>query len=377
MKIRLRFHVVIALLFCPHASAETTGTDLVTQARQWRQSFGLAGARDKLLAAVARGDSSNGAFEQRVWATNGDKARMWPDAVARSSPAEKARTGIFIVLGYRQHSGRSQRIVRHAARRLQETGWHAQLIDVPEWSASAADDVAAIDRVVARELPAVDRAILVGFSKGGWDWINWFHGPAANLPAEQRAKIRLLVNFAAILRGSAIAGWAANDHGMDATFFRSIMLVRFGSRGATPRYLRSLAEDPFGSTASRESRPLLRSIAPELRTIEYVALPEGADGLPHGNGFFHWVSHRATERQRWMGPCDGMAESAAQLLPRWEGIPAWVVRVKGSHALLDGRYLDGGIVSARYQARGADQWKGGEQLMDDFLRALPRSAVGW
>jgi hypothetical protein len=378
MAIRFPFHAISFLLFCTAASAnvasdESNSPDLLTQARIWRQRYGLAGARDKLLAALPREDSSKGEFERRIWATNADKGRVWPDSAAQCSAAERSRTGIFIVLGYRQRTGRSQRVVRYVANKLQENGWHAQLIDVPEWSASAADDVAAIDKTIARELPKVDRVILVGFSKGGWDWINWFHGPAMNLPAEERKKIRLLVDFAAILRGSTIAGWAANDHGLDATLLRSMMLVRFGAKGATPQYLRSLSKDPW----SRENSPSLRAVAPQLRAIEYVAVAEGADGYPHANGFFHWVSQRSTQRQRWMGPCDGMAESAAELLPPGEKIPAWVVRIKGSHALLDGHYLNGGAVCRRYHAKGDERWKGGEELMDDFLRALPKSALGW
>lgn len=358
------------LAFTP-VSAPAANDDLVRQARAWRENYGLANARDRLLAALPREDSNRGEFERRVWAANADKQRTWPGTAAQLSTTERARTGIFIVLGYRQHSGKSQRVVRDVTRCLQEAGWHAQLIDVPEWSASPASDVAAIDKTIRHDLPLVDRAILVGFSKGGWDWVNWFHGPARSLPMEERAKICLWVNFAAILRGSAIAGWGADDHGIDATFFRSIMLVRFGTRGATPKYLRSLATDPW----SNPEVPSLLSVTPRLRTIEYVAVPEGVDGLPHANGFFHWISHRATQRQRWMGPCDGMAESAAELLPRQEKIPTSIVRVKGSHALLDGRYLNGNRVSLRYRAKGEDQWKGGEELMDDFLRALPRSEL--
>jgi hypothetical protein len=53
------------------------------------------------------------------------------------------------------------------------------------------------------------------------------------------------------------------------------------------------------------------------------------------------------------------------------------VRIKGSHALLDGHYLNGGAVCRRYHAKGDERWKGGEELMDDFLRALPKSALGW
>src|SRR5437660_11935377 len=133
----------ISLLLLPAQifSIETNGPDLLTQARIWRQGLGLAGARDKLLATLLHEDSNKGEFERRIWATNADKARVWPDSAAQCSAAERARTGIFIVLGYRQRTGRSQRIVRYVANQLQENGWHAQLIDVPEWSASAAEDV--------------------------------------------------------------------------------------------------------------------------------------------------------------------------------------------------------------------------------------------
>ena len=369
----ISLHLFCAAIQAHLARAETNNPDLLTQTRAWRQRHGLAAARDKLLAALLREDSGKGEFERRIWATNADKDRVWPHSAAQCSAAERSRTGIFIVLGYRQRTGRSQRVVRHVANKLQENGWHAQLIDVPEWSVSAADDAAAIDKTIARELPKVDRAILVGFSKGGWDWINWFHGPAMNLPADERGKIRLLVNFAAIVRGSAIAGWAAEDRGLDARLFRSIMFLRFGSKGATPKYLRSLSQDPW----SQQEFASLRAVAPQLRAIEYVAVAEGADGYPHANGFFHWVSQRSTQKQRWMGPVDGMAESAAELLPPGEKIPAWIVRIKGSHALLDGHYLNGSAVSRRYHAKGEEKWKGGEELMDDFLRAVPKSALGW
>ena len=121
----------------------------------------------------------------------------------------------------------------------------------------------------------------------------------------------------------------------------------------------------------------LRSVAPQLHTIQFVALPEGRDGQTHANGFFDWTSFSAGHWQRWMGPCDGMSESAAQLLPPRENVPTWIVRVKGSHALLDGRYLNGGIVSRAYKAKGRDRWHGGEEVMDDLMRALPRSTIGW
>jgi len=350
----------------------TTPDDLLAKARRWRQEESVAAARDKLFRALMSEDSDRGMFERRIWETNADKTRTFPDAAARCSKAERARTGIFIVLGYRQRSGRSQRLVRQVAATLREEGWHARLIDVAEWS-TPAQDVRLIDDVITSELPLVDHALLVGFSKGGWDWINWFHGPAKNLPVQQRAKIRLLVDFAAMLRGSAVAGWGADNHGLEATLFRSIMFLRFGVKGAGPKYLRSLSTDPW----SRSSFEPLPSIAPRLRAIQFVALPEGDDGYTRANAFFNWTGHSAGRAERWMGPTDGMSESAAQVLPPSERVPKWIVRVKGSHALLDGRYANGGIVSRQYRAKGRTLWNGGEELMDDLMRALPRSTIGW
>jgi hypothetical protein len=60
-----------------------------------------------------------------------------------------------------------------------------------------------------------------------------------------------------------------------------------------------------------------------------------------------------------------------QVLPDEAGIPQHIVRVRGSHALLDGRYLSGGLVSRKYSQRGSDFWSGGEEVLDDILRALP------
>jgi hypothetical protein len=354
------------------ADVATNENDLVAQARLWRQREGLVAARDKLVHALTRQDSDHGMFERRVWATNADKTRIWPDSVAAVSPAQRARTGVFILLGYRQRSGRSQRVIRHVEKTLRAQGWHAKMIEVGEWS-SPSEDTQAMDVVMRQELPLVDRALLIGFSKGGWDWINWLHGPAATLPREERAKIRLLVNFAAMLRGSAVAGWAAHDTGPEATIFRAIMLVRFGIKGASTTWLNSLSRDPW----SRPNTKPLCSIAPRLRTIQFVALPEGGDGQTHVNHFFDWTGFSSSHWQTWMGPCDGMAESAAQLLPQHENVPQWIVGVKGSHALLDGRYLNDGIVSRRYRAKGSDWWRGGDEMMDDLMRALPRSTIGW
>jgi hypothetical protein len=51
------------------------------------------------------------------------------------------------------------------------------------------------------------------------------------------------------------------------------------------------------------------------------------------------------------------------------------VRVLGSHALLDGRYLNGAAVSSAFTKKHAEQSQGGKELLDDLLRSLPRAWV--
>ena len=364
--------MVIALLSGAGALRGAESPDLLIAAREWRQRDGVVAARDQLLTALVRRDSHGGALEKRIWKTNADKSYVWPDAAERCTGEERGRTGIFVVLGYRQRSGRAQRIVRGVVDRLQADGWSAHLIELPEWSVPA-EDARHIHAHVRAALPRVDRAILVGFSKGGWDWIHWFHGPAAELPLQERRKIHLMVDFAAILRGSSIADWAGRHRGREASVMRMIMWARFGTKGARTRFLRDLARDPWADGRRRS----LRAVAPHLSTIQYVVLPEGRDGYTRAHAFFAWVNRNATRLQRSMGPNDGMAESAAQILPPFERVPQSIVRVAGSHALLDGRYVNGGVVSQRYRRRSAARWRAGEELMDDLLRALPRSAIGW
>ncbi len=372
MAVPSTFRSTLLALTCSLAFTPKAGADLLEEAREWRQRSGVVAARDRLLLEVMREDSDRGAFEQRIWKTNADKSYVFADAAQHCTLAQRARTGIFVVLGYRQRTGKSQRVVRDVVRRLRAQGWNAQLIQMPEWSFPK-NDAQHIDAAVRAELPHVDRAILVGFSKGGWDWINWLHGPAASLPPHERDKLRLLVNFAAVLRGSNVADWAAYDRGAEASMMRLMMWVRFGAKGATSVFLRQLAHDPW---ESRDVRPL-RAVAPRVSTIEYVAIPEGRDGFTHVNGLFGWINRNSTRAQKTIGPSDGMAECAAEILPRSERLRQWIVRVKGSHALLDGRYVNGSLVSRTYRRRDASQWTSGEEQMDDFMRALPRSAVGW
>ena len=72
-------------------------------------------------------------------------------------------------------------------------------------------------------------------------------------------------------------------------------------------------------------------------------------------------------------------DSAAQILPVEAATPQSIVRVFGSHSVLDSRYPNGSRVACDYRldARGDAHWKSGRELLDDLLRALPARLAGW
>ncbi len=339
--------------------------DLVTSARQWRATCGLARARDRLSEALVRLDADGGALEQRVLRANADKTLRPPDSLATFTPAQRRRTGIFLVLGYHPKAGRSEPVIRHLETFLKANGWHAVLIPLPLYG-TADEDAAAIQLSLAKELPSLQRAVLVGFSKGSLDWMHWFAKYADQLPASQRNKIRLMVSFAGALRGAAVAKWLADGRGPVPA------LLRWQLQRHTPRALaavKSAAPDPWAV-----GEPLvLTKLLPRLRSVSVVAVPEGADGQTHADGKFNLLARLATSQWQWLGPVDGLVETAGQVLPAEAAVPQHIVRVFGSHAVLDGHYLNGAPVSRIYQKHDGNYWQGGAELLDDLLRALPRA----
>jgi hypothetical protein len=356
------------------AAALPAGTDLLHAARAWRAEAGLATARDRLAHALAARDASGGALERALAAIQRDPGHVPPASLAALPAGLRRRSGIFLVLGYRQDGGGSAEIVRHTAATLARAGWQARLIPLPAWG-TADQDAAAIQDCLARELPALDRAMVVGFSKGGHDWIHWLAGPASALPLREREKIRLWVQFAGALRGSPISTWIAENPGPGAALFRGVL--NLSAKGTRESFadLSGLGEDPW---ARPPTPPALQAILPRASAIHFVALPNGLDGHATRHGLFSALSRAVAKADPMLGPNDGLVESAAQILPPGDPTPQTIVRVFGSHALLDGRYAIGGRRVARSYDPPRPGWQcAGDHLLDDLMRALPRTALGW
>jgi hypothetical protein len=330
-------------------------------------------ARDAVASEMRRLDAHGGRLEKAVQRAAADHDYAVPAALAGLAREDRARTGIYLVLGYRPRVARSERIIREVAEGLRRDGWRAMVVDVPDHGTTR-DDAEAVHRTLAAELPQVHRAIAVGFSKGGCDWIHWFAGPAGGLPAEERAKLRLFISFAGALRGSTVAGWTAEGDSLTARALRTGWRLKDRADArAVIAEARSLAPDPW---ATRDDL-VLRRVSPRLRAVCVAVIPDGEDGHPSTDLRFRLLSRFAARDNPVCGPGDGLVESAAQVLPASAGVPQEVVRVFGSHAVLDGRYGDGTPVSRRYGSDGPGHWESGRDLMEALLRALPKSAAGW
>jgi len=354
----------------PEMDGARLRNDLVIEARRWVEEDGRVAACERLEDEIAKFDDSSGMFERRVMQTNRDKSFVFPDALANLSRAERRKTGIYFLLGFNQDRGRSPPIIERTVVLLRGRGFRSEVMPVLG-RRTATEDAVMVREFLGRELPEVDRAVLVGFSKGSSDLTEFWLGEADKLPVAQLRKIRLWMNFAGVLRGSEVARWLACDRGAEESLYRAFVNFKSGRPTAKFDDLASISGDPWASGHRR----MPAGLAPGFLVIDVVVIPKGAEGWSESDPLFERLG-RAASRARPIGPCDGLVESAASLIPREAGIRQWVVRVNGSHALLDGVYPNGSPVAPGYSLGGGRQLESGIEMMDDFLRALPKFAVG-
>jgi hypothetical protein len=168
-----------------------------------------------------------------------------------------------------------------------------------------------------------------------------------------------------------VARWLACDHGPKETAYRAFVNLKSGRQLAEFDDLASISTDPWA--AGRHRMP--KDLASGFLVIDVVAIPDGPEGWPDSDPLFKRLGQAAGEA-RLIGPCDGLVESASSVLPRQAGVRQWIVRVHGSHALLDGRYPNGSPVAPGYSRGERERMESGMEMMDDFLRALPRETIG-
>jgi hypothetical protein len=345
--------------------------DVLIEARKRTDEQGRVAACEWVGEELKKFDDSGGTFEKRLMRTNGDQSFRFPDSVAGMSRRERERTGLYFILGFNQDRGRSPPIIRRATERLTERGFRAQVLGVPGRK-TADEDAVMVREFLEEELPKVDRAMLIGFSKGSADLVEFWLDEAHKLPRRQLRKIRCWANFAGVLRGSEVARWLATDRRPKAALFRAFVNVKSRTPTADFDDLASIGFDPWFVG----ERKMPAGLHPDFLVINVVVVPEGPEGWAESDPVFKMLGMAAASGRRTIGPCDGLVESAASVLPERAGLRQWVVRINGSHATLDGVYRNDSPVTTGYGNEDEAQLESGLPLMDDFLRALPRSALG-
>lgn len=355
----------------PEQKVSNPPGDLLIEARKWTEKNGRVAACKRVAEELAKFDDSNGMFEKRLMRTNADKSFSYMDSVARMPISQRRRTGIYIILGFNQDRGRSPPIIRRAADRLVEKGFRARVLEVPGRK-TVYENAKMVREFLEADLPQVDRAILLGFSKGSADLVEFWLEEAPKLPKRQLQKIHCWTNFAGVLRGSEVSRWLATNRGPKAMLYRTLVNSKSGNLVAKFDDLASIGYDPWFV----EDRKLPSGMAPDFLVINWVVVPEGPKGWAESDPLFKSLGKAGASGRRTVGPCDGLVESAASILPERAGLRQWVVRITGSHATLDGVYRNGASVTEGYGNNDELQLESGMPLMDDFLRALPRSAIG-
>jgi hypothetical protein len=356
----------------PPASA-TGADDLVDQARRISAEKGLLEARDFVTGALAERDDSGGRMEARLLRASGDKGHVYPDSLAALPASTRGRIGIAFIPGMRAKAGKELSkpvaALRHAAEESEKLGFNARLIpaiergDVDENAAAMAE---AIRDVFARN----DHIILLAKSKGAHDLIYFLRHQGAGFTPEERAKLKGVCILAGTVQGSYVANWFARDPDPWALGTRATLLL--SGRGRQIAMLKTVAESPWKGAAAGFPRDTF----PNLTWINLAVIPEDDDGRASGREWSKFYSEHIQKKAGWESPSDSLVETAAEILPGHLDVPEWIIRIRGNHAFLSGRFLDGSPLTPDSPPLedGMNPASGGE-VMNAFLRALPSSIL--
>jgi hypothetical protein len=175
-------------------------------------------------------------------------------------------------------------------------------------------------------------------------------------------KIRFVISMSGIVRNSVVAGWLVDSNRLVPRLVRIAMQEPIG-RFPHLDGIKSIRRDPWERfLATGGTRRL------DFVWVSFAVFPDGANGRAR-TGFVRSRLLRSLQGSSAVGPNDGLTESASSILPPATGLEQWIVRVRGAHGLVKGRYVDGTpLVTA---GRGGLA----VQIVDPLLRTLPISRL--
>jgi hypothetical protein len=347
--------------------------DLVDEGRRIAKERGMAEARESLEALMQLQDSTLGDFERELIRAKNDPSFAVADAVQMlPRTAERGRLArqdfLFLFLnGLGQtRDSLATKLLVDATAHLRAEGFPAEILETSPFASTQANARMILPQLGAKlSAPSTKHVVIVAISKGTHDLVEALamNADKPTLTAAELGKINFVVSISGILRRSAVAGWLVRPKGLLPRLVRAFMQAPLIGKFPNLDGIQSLTMDPWDHLLARGGARGLR-----CTWLNYAVFPDGADGHPRA-GFLRTRLLRGLRgSSKEIGPYDGLTESASSVLPPGTGLEQWIVRIRGAHGVVKGKYLDGTPVVALESGVSA-----AVEIIEPLLRCIPTS----
>jgi len=357
------------------AGATTTRqVDLLAVGRVVAKERGLVQARETLETFMTLQDASRGDFERELVRATVDADYRVPgalDTLPRAGDLDgvSRRDILFLFingLGQTTQSV-STKALAEALLYLRSEGFEAQVLGTSPYASTEANAAGLLAQLQETLGASSTRyVVVVAASKGVHDFVEALatseRHDGRGLTAEEVGKIRFVISMSGIVRNSVVAGWLVDSNRLVPRLVRIAMQEPIG-RFPHLDGIKSIRRDPWQRFVPTGGTRRL-----DFVWVSFAVFPDGANGRAR-TGFVRSRLLRSLQGSSAVGPNDGLTESASSILPPGTGLEQWIVRVRGAHGLVKGRYVDGTpLVTA---GRGGLA----VQIVDPLLRTLPISRL--
>lgn len=354
----------------PHLKVTHGEVDLLEYSRWAKKTYGMRIARDLLYYRMNQIDSSKGKIEARVLQTTKNPNLSFPDALVNLPAAHKKRIGFFVVYGLDVTDGDSpnRALIRSAASKAKDFGFYTKIFDTLPFGNSD-KNAEMIGAQFVEESRFVDEIVILSVSKGTADVIRTLVVRQKEVMNQfPKEKLKLVVSLVGAVRESYIANWIVQSDSATPFVLKTFLKSK---KGDVLEGIKSLASGPWENKNPKS----LGDLYPNLNWLTFSMLPEGPDGHLKISAKADFIRESITANEENISPGDGLMESAATLLPPGTMVPQYVVRGFGPHTLALGRFADSTPISKLQNAQAPVIPEAGAEILDSFLRAIPKSLI--
>ncbi len=348
---------------------------LLRKARRTTITKGLAEARDQVFDGLGEIDASDGLLETRLSQATANRSLIFDDSLRTLPRSQRAKVGFLMVPGMRRgvddpHT--SKYLLDSAAAECERHGFATTVVDtVPDGPARMNAPIFAPQ--FEEMLRAKESVFIVTASKGATDLLHYLAHEGKELPPELRSRFKVIITLSGPLQGSYVARWASTSP-------RFVPFLIRITAGRPPYRRRIVAIREMGQSwwGRDQENAWLAETYPNLTWISFSMVPDGEDGQISDTPYWpDGVLERVYYTSRIYSPNDALVESAATVLPPGTGVPNWVVRGRGAHAVPLGRFPDGSKIAPNTQGDEREDIipEAGGEMFAALLRSLPKSVL--